>query len=650
MAAKVWTGLGADDNWSTGLNWDLSTVPATTDTITFNATSVKNCTVDNVGTWTGGTLTAATTYTGTITQGVDFSVASTFTLNNGSWVATGFTFTGGAGVSLATGGSFTQGGVFTCVGLTVAAGTFTGSSSTINTGTVTINNASASVTATSGNWNLSGGWSASSHPTFWSNGGGTITLVGTASQTFTSTSTNTPFNLVIISKDIGSAGNITVDVDSSLPLGASPTSYFGTGTLTITGTITVSGAWATNGTIIVSATTGTVSGALTSLAFDRSLTINTTATFPASVALAWTGSATSTITATATTFGTSTLVRTGVTTVAAGTTFPLGASPTTSTGINLLTVTGTMTASGLWVHTGSFTVSAAGTVSGGFTRLTVDRTFTVTAGGTWQAGAALTMAAVTASDINASGVVFGSPCIVNGTTTGVVDVKTGTTFPLGTDPTVTTGGGDFRTEGTITVSGTWTQSNATNFEMLGGGVVTGTFTLVLNEATIDADAGGTTWPSTGSITINITSAGSQTVSLGGKTVGTFRRTGSGSGLLVLQDSATYAAFNDNQGLVAHTIRFTASTTHSAAAWDLRGSSGKLLTIESSSATNHVLTTTGGVDIVCANISVSNSTVDAAPVWYAGATPPSVDGGGGNVNWIFSGPPNAAKLRKSAVLV
>lgn len=643
MAAKTWDGGGANENWSTQGNWNLDTVPATTDTITFDGTSTKNCTIDGLGTWSGGTFTITSAYSGTITQSVNITTAA-FSKSGGTWTPSGTpTFTSTTFL-LQTGGTFTQGGTFTSTTFTVAAATYVGSSSTMNTEAVVFNNSSGNITATSGNWNLGDDWTKTNSPTFSANGG-TITVVDTC----VFTAPTTTFNLVVIT--MAGADNLTIPNGTTIPLGASPTSTLSTGTLTITGTVTVSGVWTVVGTIDVSVTTGTVSGALTTLAFNRSLTIAATATFPSSVILTWTGSATAVLTATATTFGTSTVSRTAQATVAAGTTLPLGASPTTSVGTTTLIITGTVTASGLWSHTGLFTISATGTVSGGFTRLTVTNTFTVTAGGTWQAGAALTMAAILASDINASGITFGSPCIINGSTTGVVDVKSGTTFPLGTDPTVTLGvGGDLRPEGTVTASGTWTQASGVGLTMLGGGVISGTFTLVLTEASLDADAASTTWPSTGSITMNITSATSRTVALGGKTVGTFRRTGAGTGLLVMEDSATYAAFNDNDGLAAHTIRFTASTTHSAAAWDLRGSSGKLLTIESSSATNHILTTTGITNIVCANMSISNSTVDASPVWYAGATPPSVDGGGGNVNWIFTASPNAAKLRKAAVLV
>lgn len=646
MAAKVWNGLGGDNNWSTALNWGVvATVPATTDTITFDGTSTKDCTIDAVATWSGGTFTITSAYSGTITQAVNITTAA-FSKSGGTWTPSGTPTFQSTTFLLQTGGTFTQGGTFTSTTFTVAAATYVGSASTMNTEAVVMNNSSGNITATSGNWNLGNDWTKTNSPTFSANGG-TITVIDTC----VFTAPTTTFNLVVIT--MAGADDLTIPNGTTLPLGSSPTSNLTTGTLTITGTVTVSGTWTVVGTIVVSVTTGTVSGALTTLACNRSLTIGSTATFPSSVILTWTGSTTDVLTATATTFGTSTVNRTGQSTVAAGTTLPLGASPTTSCGTTTLIITGSATASGTWTHTGLFTISATGTVSGGFTRLSVTNTFTVTAGGTWQAGAALTMAAILTSDINASGITFGSPCIINGSTTGAVVVKSGTTFPLGTNPTVTLGvGGDLRAEGTITASGSWNQSDRVGFVLPTSGVVSGTFELTTIDRSITI-AATSTWPNTGNITLNSTNNDSVTCDFNDcATIGVFRRKGAGTGILTILGDNTYTVFRDNDGLSAHEDRFQNSGTQTAGAWYLSGSSGKLLTLQSSSgsANNHVLHSTGSANIIGAYLDIHNSTVDASPVWYAGATPPSVDGGGGNVNWIFTASPNAAKLRKAAVLV
>ena len=67
-AAKTWDGGGADDNWDTALNWDLDTVPVTSDTVTFDTGDVV---IVNVATPALGSLTMAagtTSVTVTIAQ------------------------------------------------------------------------------------------------------------------------------------------------------------------------------------------------------------------------------------------------------------------------------------------------------------------------------------------------------------------------------------------------------------------------------------------------------------------------------------------------------------------------------------------------------------------------------------------------------
>ena len=78
--------------------------------MTFNGTSTKDCTIDNVGTWSQGTFTIASGYTGTITLGTNISVGdwsqADGTVNAGSytiyaygssWSNSGGTFNAGTG-------------------------------------------------------------------------------------------------------------------------------------------------------------------------------------------------------------------------------------------------------------------------------------------------------------------------------------------------------------------------------------------------------------------------------------------------------------------------------------------------------------------------------------------------------------------------
>lgn len=635
MATRIWTGLGLDANWSTALNWDGGVaVPATVDTVLFNSTSTKSCTVDALGTWSGGALSLQNNYTGTVTLATNI-VTGTFSIAEGTFVQGIYTF---------------QSGTF---GITVPdgkVGTFTGGSGVMTTTSVTIGIAGTTglvnVQATSNTWN-SGSWTATSTTGLtWNNGGGTVKIVAAA----TVNASALTFNAGII--DVaGGGGGVTISNGTTFPLGANPTSSVVTFTLTVTGTVTCSGTWTHSGTLTISATTGTVSGALTNLAFDQSLTINATATFPTGVALAWTGSsATATLTATATTFSTSTLSRTNTTVIAASTTLPLGLNPTTSTGTSLFTITGTVTASGAWTHGGPVTVSASTGVVSGITSLSINNTLTVASTGTWETGASVTVTGTVNASLDATTAVFGTVTFNRSTgTASTFTVTAGTTVPLGVTPTINLGSGNVTWSGNFSATGTISYTGGA--VTLGAATVaTGTFTWKHLSAVNFTVNAATTWPATGGIWFSVTAAGTRTFAGASKTYASFRRSGSNGALVAITGTNTFGTFIDNDAQVAHSITFPNVTT-TVGSFIVRGATGKLVTLQRTGGAGTFTlakSTAGDVNEV-GFISVSNSTVDASPIWYAGVTPPSVDGGG-NTNWIFTAPPAEPKFRKAAVLV
>ena len=100
--ATVYTwSAAADGNWSTTTNWTPNGTPGASDTVTFDGTSVKNCTRSAPVTVAGMTITAA--YSGTIAQSTnditvsgDFSMAGgTFDINANLSVGGNFSITGG---------------------------------------------------------------------------------------------------------------------------------------------------------------------------------------------------------------------------------------------------------------------------------------------------------------------------------------------------------------------------------------------------------------------------------------------------------------------------------------------------------------------------------------------------------------------------
>ena len=90
LVTKTWDGGGATNNWSEAANWSGDTVPVAGDDVVFDATSVKNVTIDTNITVTGWQIGAG--YTGTILQG-----ASTVTVN-GPFAQTAGIYNGGNGL------------------------------------------------------------------------------------------------------------------------------------------------------------------------------------------------------------------------------------------------------------------------------------------------------------------------------------------------------------------------------------------------------------------------------------------------------------------------------------------------------------------------------------------------------------------------
>lgn len=566
MAAKTWDNGGGDGLWSTATNWSDNAVPATTDALTFDATSVASCTIDNVATWANGTITISALYTGNITQNVAISITGT------TGIPATMTWTMNANVSGPP--TFSVTGVFTRTTGTLAASISVAAAGTLNLGTdatvksITTNSGSivtgdGDLTFLDGTTNLVNGtvWDTSGVTSLLCSGSGTaahaltigtsetslsgvpITVTGSGNFTFTGASYD--FNVVAITK--GGGGAVTIASSAVVDIGASPTvtlnGLFVNGTLKVSGTLTYTALPSGTPSGIVIASTGVVSGSLTAVNLTFSIQINAAATWPSNVVLNINPNTNTllTITATAHTFGTCTLTGSSSTalTISSGTSITLAANQTAGfTGT--LTVTGTLNLLGdLNLGGGAFTTSASSTLSG----------------------------------------------------TGVIKVV----------------------NAAFTMNATCTVANTVGVHM------------------------------------NFTTGTGRTFAGASKTYASFQRSGAGSALLTITGSNTFVgAFTDNDGLVAHQIDFTAATTQTAATWALDGSAGKLLTIDSTTGTNFILTKSTVGQVSCDYLFIMNSTVDVSPKWYAGAN--STDGGFGNLNWIFSAPPSPEKLKKTAVLL
>lgn len=414
MAAKTWTGLGLDELWSNGLNWNLGTVPVTTDVCTFDGTSTKACTIDNVGTFVG-TITVASTYGSTITQNVALQLTGSCAL-----ASTGSTWVMNASISgtasIAISDDAVSGGTLTRTAGTLGGAVSVSDLSVLNLGTdATVNSITTvsgstitgdgDITFVTGTTNLADGtvWDTSGVTSLLCSGSGTaahaltigtsetslsgvpITVTGAGNFTFTGAAYD--FNVVAVTKS--GSGGITIAASADVDFGSNPT-------ITCNG-VTVAGELIASGTInYVQLSTaspvafsvsagGIASGGFTAVNVTGSLTINATATWPAAVVLNINPNqnTTATITATAHTFGTCTL--TGSTavalTIAAGTSITLAANQTAGfTGV--FTVTGALNLLGNINLVGALTTSAGSSLTGtGIIKIT-EASFTMSATGT----------------------------------------------------------------------------------------------------------------------------------------------------------------------------------------------------------------------------------------------------------------------------
>jgi fibronectin-binding autotransporter adhesin len=714
MAATKWSNGAADNKWSTVGNWTVN-LPATTDPVTFDSTSTANCTIDALGTWSGGTLTIASTYSGTITQNTGINIttaaysqaAGTFTCHSAA-TFTSTTFS-------VTGGEFDQGGSFvsTTFGCT-STGIYGGSSGAMSTTAVTFSG-TAALKATSGNWQLAGSWTQSGATTTFTHNSGTITI--TAASTFNDARSS--FNLINWST---SNAAITISASTTCPLGANPTTTVGTSTVTIAGivswagnfthtgnittnngstltgtstptltldrslnigaTTTVTNAIGTvslvgaalltytdtgdalsgstfvitrtgsnaatiaanticrvgnNPTITTSAAgltvtgtlsgtgtltrrttstgagftvdaTGTVSG-FSAFILDGGVTVTAGGTFPTVPITFLRAIVTSTVTATATTLGTCTIggATNNAFTVAANTTCPLGASPTTTCGTGLYTSTGTTSVSGIWTHTGALSVGATGVISGAITQITLNGNLTFNAASTITAGIALSCIGSTTQTITATAYTFATSAVDKGAfPSAIIAVAANTTLPLGANPS--TRGTWTSVSGTVTWTGTWT--NEDDINVAAGGTISGGSAITITNGGIGFNATAV-FPANLNITFSYDGAanGTNFTFAGGNQTGygAIRRTGIGTSIVTIAGSNTFSSFRDNDGAVAHTLKFTAGTTQTVGSFTVSGSSGNRVTLQSTVGGSAWLLAPSS-DFTASNVIVQDSTV------------------------------------------
>ena len=176
--------------------------------------------------------------------------------------------------------------------------------------------------------------------------------------------------------------------------------------------------------------------------------------------------------------------------------------------------------------------------------------------------------------------------------------------------------------GTVNMgSGTWTLTS------------TGAIT-VWTAATATVNAG------TSSIVISNTSASTRTFAGGSKTYYDLSYTVAGStGEFIITGSNTFHNLNVSDANNARTFRIGtgATTTTITGAFNVFGSPGNLITIDTSGAGTHNLVKSSGVVSTVDYLAINDSNAGGGATWYAGANSVS---GGGNTGWIFAAAPSS----------
>lgn len=673
MANRFW--VGGTGNWSDDTNhWATTTgglpgagnKPAASDTAIFDAlsnTTAYTVTIDAAAvcldlnfsaapavsgtiTWAGssgmtvsgsmtllsgmtrtfsGTLTFDSTSTGkTITlNGVTTASSVSFTGSGGGWTVQDAWNNGSSQIQLTRGTFDTNGKTITC-------GNFASNNS--NTRTITLG---ASTLNVSGSWNLA----TSTNLTFNAN---TSTINFSANSTFSGGAKT--YNVVSMT----AAGNPTIDQSNTFA------------TLTRTGT-----AVKTDGFFMVAGTTQTITGTLTitgnsaaNRVYTRSNTLGSIATLNAAV-VSLTNVDFRDITAagaaspfTGTSLGNA-LGNTNITTTTPVTRYWVGnAGSWSSTSKWAATSGGASGASVPICHdtaifdansisSGSQTITMdeprpAGSID--FSLVTNNPTFApnlafslygsliLKTGMAVSSGNVFTMENRSAANLDSDGVSisWGLTIAAFGSSVTLLDnwTMTGTAA-------FTLSNGTFDANGFNTQAGSASISGSNTRTMTMG---SGTFTLTST---------GTVWAATtttnltfngntSTIDINNATASAKTFDGGGLTYYNLTFEGAGSGGLTIIGSNTFNILKVDSTGLAKTLTLTASTTQTILTnLDATGSSGKVITINSTTATNATFTKSSGT-VTCDWLALSDNTAAGGATWISGANSTKSDAPGWDV--------------------
>jgi len=140
-------------------------------------------------------------------------------------------------------------------------------------------------------------------------------------------------------------------------------------------------------------------------------------------------------------------------------------------------------------------------------------------------------------------------------------------------------------------------------------------------------------------TVTMTSSSAKTFAGGSANWGAITLNQGGAGRLTITGSNTFANISNSYNATGATsLRFTSGTTQTVSNFTAAGTSGKILTIDSSTpATAATLSQASGT-VSVDYMSLQDSTATGGATWYAGANSTNVSG---NTGWVFTAPPSGS---------
>lgn len=670
MANRYWVGGTASWDGTAGTKWsDTSggsggfSVPTTADDVFFDGASGASTVTIATGN-TGAKSITCTGFTGTITGTIAISVAGSITLVAGmTYTHTGtVTITGAATLTTAgksfsaltvsaPGNTVTLGdalniaarllsvsqGTFDTANFNITAGSLTSTGSiarTINLGSSTLTlSGNAAVSFSGSNLTFNAGTSSLSLS------GGNVTFAGLGltfyNVTFTASGT----------KAISGANTFNnLTFTPSTTTGISTTTF--DANVTVSGTLNCAGAAANRRLFVISnginvVRTLTVGTLLANDCDFRAITIagaaagtsptragdcgnNSGITFPAAKTVYWNlaaGGNWSTA-AWAASSGAAPAV----------TNFPLAQDTAIveATGLNSgATITvdlawniGTVDLSARTVNTATVIINPSPTIYGNWITGT---------GVTFSGAGTLTFAGVNAQTITSAGRTWTQGISINtGSSVTLLDAFI-TNRNLTGALTITRG--TFNANGyNVTLSGAASSVVSTGSSARTIAIGSGTWTIAGTGGWSAASTGLTI---TGSGTISLTSASAKTFAGGGANYGGIILDNGGAGALTITGSNIFGALSNT--VQPTSFLFTAGTTTTISNWNVSGTAGNLVTIQSVTAATHTLSKASGT-VSADYLSITNSVATGGATWYAGAN--SVDASG-NTGWIFTAPPSGS---------